>query len=167
MQTVKEARRRGKTMVSNHAVLQCIIDMHTASPSRPATRRGVSEEMGVPYPLIDEHFDKLLAKGKIVRVLPGIFAPVGIRANRAVTGTDLPHGEFKIEIGDQILDVNMWEAEGVMGQLMAWISRRLPPTQQNRIEGPSRRHTVPKRFAPLKQDANGVYQISDDIKTTT
>lgn len=166
MQTIKGARRRGKTLVSNQAVLQCIIDMHTANPSRPATRRAVSDEMGVPYKLIDEHFDKLLAREKIVRVLPGIFAPVGIRANRAVTGTDLPHGEFKIEIGDQVVQVNMWEGEGVMGQLMAWITRRMPSTQQNRIEGPSRRH-VQKKFAHLKPDTNGVYRISDDTETTT
>lgn len=126
MQTIKEARRRGKTMVSNQAVMQCIVDLHTANPSKLATRHSIAEELGVGYRLVDEHVDKLLAKGLIYRVVAGVFAPVHIRSNRAVSGTALPSGEFKVEIGDQVLDVNPWEASLVMRQLRSWLDQHLP-----------------------------------------
>lgn len=130
MQEIREARRRGKTLVSNQAVLQCIIDLHTANPSRLATRHSIAEELGVGYRLVDEHVDKLLAKGLIYRVVAGVFAPVHIRSNRAVSGTALPSGEFKVEVGDQVLDVNPWEANLVMRQLRSWLDHHLPSPKQ-------------------------------------
>jgi hypothetical protein len=80
-------------------------------PPRVGTRKAVAEELGVPYALIDQHTDRLVEKGRLRRVVPGVFEPVHVRANRAITLTALPTGGAKLEVGDQVLDLQTpWEA---------------------------------------------------------
>ena len=107
-------RRRGRTVVSAEAVFQCIVDMTLANPRVSATRQAVAQELGVKYTLIDDHIDKLLERGRIRRVISGIFEPTEIRPDRAVSVTTLPDGMVKLELGDECIELTPREIRMVL-----------------------------------------------------
>ena len=120
----KPAGRRGPTIVSNEAVFQCFVDLCGANPPVQATRQAVSESMGVPFRIIDEHTDRLLAKGRLRRILPGVFEPVDQTEIRAVSCTLLPDGRAKIECGDDLLTLSMREGWAAYGLLEGWLKAK-------------------------------------------
>lgn len=123
----RPAGRRGPTVISNEAVYQCYVDLCGANPPIQATRKAVAEQLSVSFRIIDEHTDRLLAAGRLRRVLPGIFEPVEMAENRAVSFTTVPGRGAKLEIGDQLLDIlNMREASLIIGQLRGWLSSKMP-----------------------------------------
>lgn len=127
IQATRPAGRRGPTVVSNEAVYQCYVDLCAANPPITATRQAVAEHLSVPFRIIDEHTDRLLAAKRLRRVLPGVFEPVERVENRAISFTTIPGGGAKIEIGDQVLDIlNQREGSLIIGQLQGWLSAKLP-----------------------------------------
>ena len=104
IQATRPAGRRGPTVISNEAVYQCYVDLCGANPPITATRQVVADTLGVPFRIIDEHTDRLLAANRLRRVLPGVFEPIERMENRAVSFTTIPGGGAKIEIGDQIIE---------------------------------------------------------------
>lgn len=133
MQDIRPARKRGRTLVSGQQILQCIVDLHTSNPQRLATRKAIAEELALPFQIVDEHIDRLLAKGLINRVIAGVFEPAHIRPHRAVTLTTLPSGELKIEIGEQVLDVDAWEASVIMHKLRGSLERHRPASLPKKV----------------------------------
>ena len=128
MTDAKPAGRRGPTVVSNEAVYQCYVDLCGANPPVTATRQAAAEQLGVAFRIIDEHTDRLMKSGRIRRVLPGIFEPVERSENRAVSFTTIPPGGAKMEIGDQVLDIqNMREGRILLNLLEGWLRAK---TQQ-------------------------------------
>ena len=123
--STKPAGRRGPTVVSSESVYQCYVDLCGANPPVSATRNAVSEQMAIAFRLIDEHTDRLLLAGRLRRVLPGVFEPVEQMEIRAVTFTALPNGAGKLEIGDQVLDMqSMREGWAAYGQLEGWLKSK-------------------------------------------
>ena len=122
IKSARPAGRRGPTVVSNEAVFQCFVDLCGANPPIQATRQAVSDQLAVPFRIIDEHTDRLLRAGRLRRVLPGVFEPVGQVEVRAVTFTALPDGGGVLEIGDQVLNLrSMREGWAAYGQIEGWL----------------------------------------------
>lgn len=127
IQATRPAGRRGPTVVSNEAVYQCYVDLCSANPPVQATRQAVSDHLSVPFRIIDEHTDRLLAAKRLRRVLPGVFEPTERVENRAISFTAIPGGGAKLEIGDQVLDIlNQREARLIAAQLNGWLRSKLP-----------------------------------------
>jgi len=123
----RPAGRRGPTVISNEAVYQCYVDLNGRNPPVAGTRQAVCEQLGVPFRIIDEHTDRLLDAGRLVRILPGIFEPVERVENRAISFTTIPGGRAKLEIGDQVMDIqNMREANLIINLMQGWIGSRVP-----------------------------------------
>mgnify|MGYP000072399487 FL=1 len=127
IQATRPAGRRGPTVISNEAVYQCYVDLCGANPPITATRQVVADTLGVPFRIIDEHTDRLLAANRLRRVLPGVFEPIERMENRAVSFTTIPGGGAKLEIGDQIIDIlNMREGSMILGLIDGWLRSKVP-----------------------------------------
>ena len=132
----RPAGRRGPTVVSNEAVYQCYVDLNGANPPIQATRKSVAYALSVPEKIIDEHTDRLFRAGRLTRVLPGVFEPTEKIENRAVSITDLPHGAAKVEIGDQVLDLqNMREGWIMLGLLKGWLEAKMRFNMRKIVDG--------------------------------
>jgi hypothetical protein len=46
-------------------------------------------------------------------VVPGIFEPIDQSVDRAISGTMVPNGRYKLEVGDQVLDLTLREARQI------------------------------------------------------
>lgn len=98
--------------VSNRAVvLQAILDL--CASNRHASRGAIVEVTGLKLGIVDEHVKTLKEDGQIRAVIPGVFEPVETSPDRAVSGTVVPSGRFKLEIGDTCLDLTLREARAV------------------------------------------------------
>lgn len=120
--------KRGPTVISNESVYQAYVDLCGASPPVAATRKAVAEQLGIGYKIIDEHTDRLIRAGRIRPVIPGsgIFEPAERNESRAVSFTAVPNGGAKLEIGDQVLDLqNMREGWVAYGLLEGWLKAKL------------------------------------------
>lgn len=109
-----EQRRRGRTVVTNHQVYQAIVDLTTSNPSRTATRQTIAQELGVGYALVDEHVDKLLAKGVVRRLLPGVFEPTEVYADKVIGVMALPDGRVKLEVDDVVLNLTRRDVKNIL-----------------------------------------------------
>lgn len=103
-----------KTMVTSSDVLQTIIDLYQSNPPREATRKTISCELGVAYRLVDEHVDRLLERGKIRRVLAGMFAPVEVQRDKVVSSTHVPGGRIKLDVDDVCIDLSPRDARAIV-----------------------------------------------------
>lgn len=123
-----EPRRRGRTIVSNSEVYQCIVDFTVANPPRSVTKKMVSAALGVAYKLVDEHFERLVDAKKIRKTMNGLYEPVEIRADRAVSCTVVHGAGVKLEVGDGVLDdLSPREVQAVLRSLAGFGPRHLQP----------------------------------------
>lgn len=92
-------------------VFQAIVDL--CGVNRQASRRAICDMTGMSMTVVDDHVKNLKEDGLIRLVVNGIFEPVDTSPDRAVSGTIVPHGKFKLEIGDQVLELTLREARNV------------------------------------------------------
>lgn len=82
-----------------------------------ASRAQIVTMTGVKMGIVDEHVKNLKDGGLIRMVNPGFYVPVDQEPDRMVSTTGLPRGRLKIELGDQMLDLNPREAFALAKQL--------------------------------------------------
>lgn len=83
---------------------------------RGATRKQLAAMTGLPITTIDDRIKHLRSLGRIAIMVNGVYEPTEDPAvERAVSGTFLPNGRFKVEIGDVVLDISMREARNLNG----------------------------------------------------
>lgn len=76
-------------------------------------RRAICDCTDLPMTIVDDHVKNLKDDGEIRMVVPGIFEPVDQTPDRAVSGTMVPNGRYKLEVGDTSLDLTLREARAV------------------------------------------------------
>jgi hypothetical protein len=96
---------------NRQAVFQAIVDLCGAG--RQASRQAVCDFTGLKMTIVDDHVKNLKDDGMIRLVVNGIFEPVDQTPDRAVSGTIVPNGRYKLEIGDTVLDLTLREARNV------------------------------------------------------
>ena len=87
-----------KELTPRETVYQCIVDMH--SSGRIPTREMVVQETGMKFSVVDDQVKRLREEGRIVKVVNGVYEPVQVWAERAVSSTILDDGRAVLEIGD-------------------------------------------------------------------
>lgn len=92
-----------KPLTISATVLQAIIDL--VGQNRVASRQAIVKETGLGMKSVDEAVRTLLQDELIRRPVNGVFEPVDQRPDRAVSGTILPNGLYKLEIGDICLEL--------------------------------------------------------------
>jgi hypothetical protein len=92
-------------------VYQAIVDLCNAN--RQASRKAVSDYTDLSMSVVDDHIKNLKADEVIRMVVPGIFEPVDQNPDRAVSGTFLPGGLYKLEVGDLVIQLTLREARSV------------------------------------------------------
>lgn len=98
--------------VSNRLVVQqAIADLCAAG--RQASRQAICDFTGLKMSIVDDHVKNLKDDGMIRLVTNGIFEPIDQTPERAVSGTIVPNGRFKLEIGDMVLELSLREARNV------------------------------------------------------
>jgi hypothetical protein len=91
-------------------VYDCIVDLHNAN--RQVSRQVISQETSMTFSVIDDHI-KRLKDDKLIRlVVNGIFEPVELDEDRAVSFTFV-NGKVKMEIGDLVIELTMREYRAV------------------------------------------------------
>jgi hypothetical protein len=89
-------------------VFQAIFELCEAG--KQASRRTICEASGLSMQIVDDHCRNLKTGGFIRLINNGMFAPVEQSADRPISGTILPSGRYKLEIGDQVMDLSLREA---------------------------------------------------------
>jgi hypothetical protein len=80
----------------------------------PASRPVLAETLQLPMSSIDDSIKYLRSQGRIAIVVNGVYKPEDhMTVERAVSATIMPSGMFKLEIGDQVLELTMREARNV------------------------------------------------------
>jgi hypothetical protein len=92
-------------------ILAAIIDL--AGASRTVTRKTLADHTGLTITIIEDHVKNLKDDGLIHAPLPGIYEPVVQQVERPVSGTYVPGGGFKLEIGDFVLELSPRETLNV------------------------------------------------------
>jgi hypothetical protein len=82
-----------------------------------ATRLHISSISGLRRQIVDDHLKTLKTEGLIRMVMAGWYAPVDQEPDRPVSTTNLPCGRIKIEVGDDVVDLNPREAFNLAKQL--------------------------------------------------
>lgn len=100
-----------KPRTSRQQIYQAIVDLCAAN--RQASRKAISDCTDLPMSIVDDHVKNLKDDGLIRLVVPGIFEVVDQRMDRAISGTIVPEGGYKLEIGDQVLDLTLREARNI------------------------------------------------------
>lgn len=115
MQQSERERNRGgrpegrRTVVTRQRVLAVIVERAANNPPLPTSRTTVAKELGVPWKLVDEHVKRLNEDRIIEQVSVGFYLPVDLREDRAVSVTAVHGGNYKVEVGDGLLEVNRRE----------------------------------------------------------
>jgi hypothetical protein len=112
-----DKRRRGPTLITGPQVLQEIVDRFCGNPSMPTTRADLINQLAVSAGIVDDHVKKLIAKGRVRKILNGVLVPTQIRPDRAVSVTRIPGGDTKVEIGDACLDLSKGEIRDLVAGL--------------------------------------------------
>lgn len=77
---------------------------------RVCTRQVLAELTGLKLSIVDDHIKRMKDDGAIRMVVHGVYELVEeVKEDRAVSGTVTPEGRWKIEIGDQVLDLSIRE----------------------------------------------------------
>lgn len=93
---------------NRRAVYDAVVDLNHAN--KQASRKAIADASGKPLQIVDDHCRNLKEEGFIRPIMPGIFEPVEQLPDRPISGTILPNGRYKLEVGDQVLDLSMREA---------------------------------------------------------
>ena len=101
---------------SRQIVLQSI--MTICEHNAYANRASVTRLSGLPQVIVDDHVKKLKADDIIRMDVPGFYYPVDQSVDRAISTTSLPLGRLKVEVGDNLLELNPREAFA-LAKLMA------------------------------------------------
>ena len=101
----------GRPRCSRSVILKTIADLCAAN--RQASRKAICDLTDLPMSIVDEHVKNLKVDGLIRAVIPGIFEIIDQTPDRAVSGTFVPNGRYKLEIGDHVIDLTMREARAV------------------------------------------------------
>ena len=101
----------GARTSNREAVFQAVVDL--CASNQQATRKAISEATGLRMTIVDDHIKKLKADELIQLVINGVFEPVVRAKDRPVSGTIVPNGGYKLEIGDICLDLTLREARNV------------------------------------------------------
>jgi len=110
--TTKQDQTEAQPRPSNRAiVMQAITDLCDAN--RQASRGAIVELTGLRLSIVDEHVKSLKEEGRVRSPVAGVFEPVDVTPDRAVSGTVIPSGRFKLEIGDHVIDLTLREARNV------------------------------------------------------
>ena len=96
---------------NRQVVLQAINDL--AAANRQASRKAICDMTGLKLSIVDDHVKNLKEDGLIRLVVNGIFEPIDQAPDRAVSGTLVPNGRYKLEIGDTCLDLTLREARNI------------------------------------------------------
>lgn len=100
-----------KPQSNRQVIYRAIADLCAAN--RQASRKAICDLTDLPMSIVDEHVKNLKVDGLIRAVVPGIFEIIDQTPDRAVSGTFVPNGRYKLEVGDQVLDLTMREARAV------------------------------------------------------
>lgn len=92
-------------------VLQAIKDLCAAG--RQASRGAIVDLTGLRMTIVDDHVRNLKEDKMIRAVVNGIFEPIEQVPDRAVSGTIVPEGRYKLEVGDTCLDLTLREARNI------------------------------------------------------
>lgn len=100
---------------SRQIVLQAITTIceHNAY----ANRASVTRLSGLSQVIVDDHIKKLKADDIIRMDVPGFYYPVDQSVDRPVSTTGLSFGRVKIEVGDELLELNPREAYALAKQI--------------------------------------------------
>lgn len=100
---------------SRQIVLQAITTIceHNAY----ANRASVTRLSGLSQVIVDDHIKKLKADDIIRMDVPGFYYPVDQSVDRLVSTTGLPLGRLKIEVGNELLELNPREAFALAKQV--------------------------------------------------
>lgn len=101
----------GQPVSNRQVVLQAILDL--AAANRQASRKAICDVTGLRMPIVDDHVRNLKEDELIRQVVPGIFEPIDQTPDRPVSGTIVPHGAYKLEIGDHVLELTLREAKNI------------------------------------------------------
>ena len=91
---------------SKEDVFQALVKAHGVSNS-PVHRATLAQSSEIPLQIIDDHVKTLVADARVVRRERGLIEPVAVSTPpRAVSITCLPDGRAKIELGDELVELN-------------------------------------------------------------
>jgi len=96
-------------------VYQCIVNLTLIG--RQASRQGVARETGLKYSVVDDHVRHLREDGRIRLVLNGVYEPVVMFDELAVSSTVLSDGRVKLECGDEVMTLTPKMARNVVAVL--------------------------------------------------
>lgn len=102
---------KSQRRTNRQVVLQSIFDL--CACNRQASRRAIVGVTGLSMSVVDDHVKNLKADGLIQLVIAGVYEPVDQMPDRAVSGTIVPNGGYKLEIGDVVLNLTLREARNV------------------------------------------------------
>jgi len=106
-----ESSNTGQGRTTRQVVFQAIVDLWNVN--RQASRRAICDMTGLAMTVVDDHVKNLKDDGLIRLVVNGIFEPVDQTPDRAISGTMVPNGKYKLEIGDVCLDLTLREARNI------------------------------------------------------
>ena len=86
--------------------------MHASN--RSAGRTIISNMTGLKMTIVDDHIKRLKDDGRIRLVVNGVFEPVEITQDRAISSTVVPGGGVKLEIGDVCIDLTPRECRNLV-----------------------------------------------------
>ena len=82
-----------------------------------ANRASVTRMSGLKQTTVDDHI-KMLKQDDVIRMdVPGFYYPVDQSVDRAISTTNMPLGRLKVEVGDQLLELNPREAFALAKQM--------------------------------------------------
>lgn len=82
-----------------------------------ASRTQIVSMTALKMPVVDEQVRVLKEKGLIRMANAGFYVPVDQSPDRPVSTTSLPQGRLKVEVGDDLLNLNPREAFNLAKQL--------------------------------------------------
>jgi DNA-binding MarR family transcriptional regulator len=81
---------------------------------RVCTRQVLSEMLGLKLSIVDDHIKRMKDAGDVRMVVNGVFELVEkTPPDRAVSATYLPDGRVKVEVGDDLLNLSLREAQAL------------------------------------------------------
>lgn len=109
-----------RTSPAGPAIYAAIVDLHHTG--QLATRKGLVKATGYKQTIVDDHTRRMREQEKIRLTSRGHYEPIEpLREDRAVSLTALPSGLFKLEVGDEMLELTPREGRAV-GALAAGIA---------------------------------------------
>jgi hypothetical protein len=96
---------------TRQTIYQCIVDL--CAVNRAATRQVIAQETGLKLSVVDDHVSGLRDAGLLRNVVNGVVEPMDTMEDRSVSGTVVPGGRYKLEIGDMVLELTLRETRAV------------------------------------------------------